>query len=136
VLLARSDPGYPGFGPLLTFNTGMGAAYVAVGAAAWRSIRWGRNGAGAVLLLNLAVWLTVLVLGAARVEVAAESLRAMGFRRLPMDPGPAVRHSRKVTASSSGAGCTSSCRMTIRTQLFQRITEDSSRAGRSSCAFS
>jgi hypothetical protein len=80
VLLGRSDPGYPVFGPLLAFNTVMGAAYVAVGAAAWRSIRWGRNGAGAVLLLNLAAWLAVLVLGAARGGVAPESLRAMGFR--------------------------------------------------------
>ncbi len=80
VLLGRSDPGYPVFGPLLAFNTGMGVAYVAVGAAVWRSIRWGRNGAGAVLLLNLAAWLTLLVLAAARGGVAPESLRAMGFR--------------------------------------------------------
>jgi hypothetical protein len=80
VLLGRSDPGYLVFGPLLAFNTGMGVAYVAVGAAAWRSLRWGRNGAGAVFLLNLAAWLTVLVLGAAGAGVATESLRAMGFR--------------------------------------------------------
>jgi len=80
VLLGRSDPGYPVFGPLLAFNTGMGVTYVAVGAVAWRSLRWGRNGAGAVLLLNLAAWLTVLLLGAAGAGVATESLRAMGFR--------------------------------------------------------
>jgi hypothetical protein len=80
VLLEWSDPGYPVFRPLLTFNTVMGGAYAAVGAVAWRSPRWGRAGAGTILLLNLIALGAAVLLHARADAVAPESTRAMGFR--------------------------------------------------------
>ncbi|GAB1412032.1 hypothetical protein MASR1M97_07680 [Candidatus Desulfobacillus denitrificans] len=52
-VLLGADPGYTVFRPLLVFNTAMGAAYAAAGAAIWRDLAWGRNCAGAIFLLNL-----------------------------------------------------------------------------------
>ncbi|MEX2531038.1 MAG: hypothetical protein WD960_09725 [Gemmatimonadota bacterium] len=80
MLLGGSDPGYAVFAPLLVFNTVMGAAYLAAGVTAWRSARWGRNGAGTLLLVNLMAWGAVSLVHARGGAVALESLRAMGFR--------------------------------------------------------
>jgi hypothetical protein len=79
-VLAGSDPGYVVFLPLVIYNTTMGFVYVGVGAVAWRSLQYGRNGAAAIFLLNLlvlaAIWIWYLSGGA----VATDSLRAMAFR--------------------------------------------------------
>jgi hypothetical protein len=79
-LLEWSDPEYPVFRPLLVFNAVMGGAYAAVGAAAWRSLPWGRNGAGTILLLNLIALGAAVLLHVRAGAVAPESVRAMGFR--------------------------------------------------------
>jgi hypothetical protein len=76
----RVDPGYVVFSPLLYFNTGMGALYVAAGILALRSLRWGRNLAGAIVLLNLAALGALLGLYGRGQPIAVESLGAMTFR--------------------------------------------------------
>src|ERR1035437_674208 len=52
-VLLGSDPGYIVYLPLLQFNTAMGLTYVAVGAIAWRNLKLGFYGAGAICVLNL-----------------------------------------------------------------------------------
>jgi predicted anti-sigma-YlaC factor YlaD len=80
-VLAGADPGYVVFGPLLLFNTAMGAAYVAAGVAMLRSATWGKRAAGAILALNLLALATVLALYASGSgAVASASLGAMTLR--------------------------------------------------------
>jgi hypothetical protein len=79
-VLAGSDPGYVVFSPLVIYNTAMGFVYVGVGAVAWRSLRYGRNGAAAIFLLNLLVLAAIWILYLSGGAVATDSLRAMAFR--------------------------------------------------------
>lgn len=79
-VLLGSDPGYVVFLPLLLYNTAMGFAYVGVGAVTWRNLCRGKNGAGAVFLLNLLVLAAIGFLYTAGGPVAIESLRAMTLR--------------------------------------------------------
>jgi hypothetical protein len=80
VLMGFSDMGYVVYRPLLVYNTAMGAAYVAAGAAIWYGLRWGRHAALAIALLNLLVLAGVALLYAAGGPTAIESVRAMGLR--------------------------------------------------------
>jgi len=79
-VLGGADPGYTAFLPLLIYNTAMGVVYVAAGVTIWRSLRWGRNAAGAVFALNLLVFVETVVLNRTGSGVAVESVRAMAFR--------------------------------------------------------
>lgn len=79
-VLLGSDPGYEVFRPLLIYNTTMGVAYVAAGLAVWRSLRRGRNAAGAIFALNLLVLVGILVIYRSGGAVAVDSLRAMSLR--------------------------------------------------------
>lgn len=81
-VLLGADPGYAVYQPLLIFNTLMGLAYLAVGAAAWRRPRTGVLGAAAVFVLNAGALAYIAALYRAGGPVAGESLRAMGFRTL------------------------------------------------------
>lgn len=79
-VLLGADPGYAVFRPLLFFNTAMGAAYAAAGAAIWRSLAWGRNCAGAIFLLNLLALAGLVAVHFGGGAVAVQSLGAMSFR--------------------------------------------------------
>lgn len=79
-VLLGSDPGYVVFLPLLLYNTAMGFVYAGVGAITWRNLHHGRNGAGAIFLLNLLVLAAIGFLYTAEGPVAIESLRAMTLR--------------------------------------------------------
>ncbi len=79
-VLLGADPGYVVFRPLVIFNTAMGAAYLAAGITAWRSVNTGRRAAGAIFLLNLLVLAAILVIYRSGGAVAVDSLRAMTFR--------------------------------------------------------
>ncbi|MBP9653426.1 MAG: hypothetical protein KBE19_03470 [Rhodocyclaceae bacterium] len=79
-VLLGADPGYTVFRPLLVFNTAMGAAYAAAGAAIWRDLAWGRNCAGAIFLLNLLALAAIAAVHFGGGAVAAQSLGAMSLR--------------------------------------------------------
>ncbi len=79
-VLTGANPGYVVFMPLLVYNTVMGFVYVGVGAISWRNLNLGRNGAFAILLLNLIVLGAIGVVYASGGEVAIDSLRAMILR--------------------------------------------------------
>jgi hypothetical protein len=79
-VLMGADPGYAVFRPLLLYNTAMGIAYVAAGAAIWYQLNRGLYAAFAVAVLNLAVFVGVAFLYAAGDSIAVESVRAMAFR--------------------------------------------------------
>jgi len=79
-VLFGSDPGYIVFRPLLIYNTAMGAAYVAAGIIAWRSLDQGKYAAATIFVLNFLVLGTIGYLYAAGSAVAIESLRAMILR--------------------------------------------------------
>lgn len=79
-VLLGTDPGYVVFRPLLIYNTAMGVAYIAAGIAIWRSITAGRNSAGVIFVLNLAVLVEIAVLYRLEGDVAVDSLRAMSLR--------------------------------------------------------
>ena len=79
-VLLGSDPGYVVYLPLLRFNTIMGAVYVAVGVVAWRSLRLGVYGAGAVCVLNLVALAVISYLYTPNGPIADTSVRAMTFR--------------------------------------------------------
>ena len=81
-VLTGADPGYVVFRPLLIYNTAMGFVYIGVGAIAWRSLNHGRNGAGAIFMLNLVVLATISMLYSSGGAVAIDSLRAMTFRTI------------------------------------------------------
>jgi hypothetical protein len=80
VLLGYSDPGYVVYRPLLIYNTAMGIAYVAAGAAIWVSRQRGKYAAFAIFIFNLAVLLGVVLLYTNGGAVAIDSIRAMAFR--------------------------------------------------------
>jgi hypothetical protein len=80
VFWGEADPGYVVFRPLLVFNTIMGAAYLGAGVVIWKHLRWGRNAAGAILLVNLVVAGAVALLFVSGAGVAVESVRAMALR--------------------------------------------------------
>jgi hypothetical protein len=80
VLMGYSDPGYVVYRPLLIYNTAMGIAYVAAGAAIWASRRRGKYAAFAIFVFNLLVLLGVVFLYANGGAVAIDSVRAMAFR--------------------------------------------------------
>ena len=75
-----ADPGYSVYGPLLAYNTGMGAAYVAAGLAAWSAARRGARAAAAIFVLNGLVLGAVVLLYVTQGSVALESVRAMTLR--------------------------------------------------------
>lgn len=79
-VLVGSDPGYIVFGPLLSYNTAMGIAYVAAGVIAWRNLDLGKYAAAAIFVLNFLVLGTIGYLYAAGSAVATESLLAMILR--------------------------------------------------------
>lgn len=79
-VLLGSDPGYEVFRPLLVYNTAMGVAYLAAGAALWRRASTGRNAAGTIFLLNLLVLAGILFVYDNGGGVAVDSLRAMSLR--------------------------------------------------------
>lgn len=79
-VLGGSDPGYAVFRPLVIYNTLMGAAYVAAGAMAWRSLAAGRVMAGAIFALNVVVLSAVAYLYKAASAVAIDSVQAMTLR--------------------------------------------------------
>lgn len=79
-VLTGTDPGYVVFLPLLIYNTAMGFVYLGVGAIAWRSLNPGKNGAGAIFLLNLIVLAAISVVYTSGGAVAIDSLRAMTLR--------------------------------------------------------
>ena len=78
--LTGTDLGYVVFLPLLIYNTAMGFVYVGVGTIAWRSLNPGKNGAGAIFLLNLTVLAAISVVYTSGGAVAIDSLRAMTLR--------------------------------------------------------
>jgi hypothetical protein len=80
VLMGYSNPGYIVYRPLLIYNTAMGIAYVAAGAAIWSSRVRGKHAALAIFVFNLAVLLGVVYLYANGGAVAIDSVRAMAFR--------------------------------------------------------
>jgi len=80
VLMGYSDPGYVVYRPLLIYNTAMGIAYVAAGAAIWSRRTAGKYAAFAIFVFNLAVLLGVVFLYANGGAVAVDSVRAMAFR--------------------------------------------------------
>lgn len=75
-----ADPGYVVLRPLLIYNTAMGAAYVAAGVLAWRSVDRGKYAAAAIFVLNLCVLGTIGYLYATGGGVAIDSVRAMILR--------------------------------------------------------
>lgn len=79
-VLLGVDPGYVVFLPLLLYNTTMGLAYVGAGLVIRRDVRRGRQLAGAIALLNLAVLVVIFLLHRTGGDVAADSVRAMTFR--------------------------------------------------------
>lgn len=79
-VLLGSDPGYVVFGPLLAYNTAMGAVYVVAGILGLRSPRRGAYAAGLILALNALVLGAIGYLYATGQAVAVESVRAMAFR--------------------------------------------------------
>jgi hypothetical protein len=79
-VLFGSDPGYIVFRPLLIYNTAMGAAYVAAGIIAWRSLDQGKYAAATIFVLNFLVLGTIGYLYVTGSAVAIESLRAMILR--------------------------------------------------------
>lgn len=79
-VLLGTDPGYVVYPPLLRFNTIMGVVYVVVGILAWRSLRLGSYGAGAVFVLNAAALGTIACLYGPSGSIAGTSLQAMTFR--------------------------------------------------------
>lgn len=80
VLLGLGFPDHAVFRPLLLFNAGMGLVYLATALTIRRDPLRGRRLAAGVALLNLAVLGGILLLQRAGETVAAESVRAMGFR--------------------------------------------------------
>jgi len=79
-VLLGSDPGYVVYLPLLRFNTIMGFAYVAVGVIAWRSVRLGVHGSGAICVLNLVALGAISYLYTPNGSIAGTSVVAMTFR--------------------------------------------------------
>ena len=79
-VLLGADPGYVVYKPLLLFNTAMGVAYLLVGVLAWRRTRQGMRGAAAIVVLNAAALVGIVLLSARGEAVAATSLQAMTFR--------------------------------------------------------
>ena len=75
-----ADPGYVVFGPLLAYNTVMGAVYVAAGFVAWRDTRRGARVAAAIAVLNGAVLGAIAFVHGQQAGVAIESVRAMTLR--------------------------------------------------------
>ena len=80
VLLGLGRPEHPILLPLLLFNTGMGAVYILTALLIRRDARRGRSGAAAVLALNGAVLLILLVRLAGGAVVPGDSIVAMGLR--------------------------------------------------------
>ncbi|MDQ8155632.1 MAG: hypothetical protein P3B98_13350 [Gemmatimonadota bacterium] len=79
-VLGGRDPGYLVYKPLLLFNTGMGAVYVAAGALAWRRLTPARHASAAILVLNIVALGGVIWLYRTDGAVAMDSVRAMIFR--------------------------------------------------------
>lgn len=79
-VLAGFDPGYVVYLALLIYHSVMGVVYVGVGAVAWRRLDYGKNGAAAVVLLNLLVLAAIWILYTSGGAVAFDSLCAMTLR--------------------------------------------------------
>lgn len=79
-VLLGSDPGYVVYLPLLRFNTIMGAAYIAVGVIAWRSLRLGVYGAATICVLNMVALGAISNLYAPNGSIASTSVQAMALR--------------------------------------------------------
>ncbi len=79
-VLLGADPGYQVYRPLLVYNTGMGAAYLAAGIGIWGNRPWGTYAAGAIALANAVVLVSVIALHRSGAGVAEESVRAMTLR--------------------------------------------------------
>jgi hypothetical protein len=79
-VLSGADPGYLVYRPLLSFNTVMGAAYVAAGLTAWRNVAVGARASMVITALNLLVLAAIGYLFATGGPVAVDSVRAMTFR--------------------------------------------------------
>ena len=79
-VLLGSNPGYIVYLPLLRFNAAMGLAYVAVGAIAWRNLKFGVYRAAGICALNLFALGSISYLYTPNGPIASESLQAMTFR--------------------------------------------------------
>lgn len=79
-VLLGADPGYVVYRPLLLFNTAMGAAYLIAAVVVWRDLRWGRNAALAIFVLNLAALAWIGWLYGHDAAVAKTSISAMTLR--------------------------------------------------------
>lgn len=79
-VLAGVNPGYEVFTPLLVYNLLMGFVYIAVGLVGWFSLERGKQGALAILVLNLLVLVAVVLVYRLNAGVAVESLAAMALR--------------------------------------------------------
>lgn len=79
-VLTGTNPGYVVFRPLLIYNTVMGFVYIGVGIVSWRNLNLGKQGAAAILLLNLIVLLAIIMAYVQGEAVAIDSLRAMTLR--------------------------------------------------------
>lgn len=79
-VLAGVNPGYEVFTPLLVYNLLMGFVYIAVGVFGWFSLERGKQGALAILVLNLMVLIAVVLVYRLNAGVAVESLAAMALR--------------------------------------------------------
>lgn len=79
-VLAGVNPGYEVFTPLLVYNLLMGFVYIAVGVVGWFSLERGKQGALAILVLNLLVLVAVVVVYRLNAGIAVESLAAMALR--------------------------------------------------------
>lgn len=79
-VLAGVNPGYEVFTPLLVYNLLMGFVYIAVGVVGWFSLERGKQGALAILVLNLLALVAVVVVYRLNAGIAVESLAAMALR--------------------------------------------------------
>ncbi|MBE0506402.1 MAG: hypothetical protein IBX50_06725 [Marinospirillum sp.] len=79
-VLAGVNPSYEVFTPLLVYNLLMGFVYIAVGVVGWFSLERGKQGALAILVLNLLVLVAVVVVYRLNAGIAVESLAAMALR--------------------------------------------------------
>jgi hypothetical protein len=80
ILLGLGDAGYAVVRPVLLFNTGMGAIYLAAAALMLRDARRGWQASVAVAAANLAVFAAILVMRARGGIVARETIAAMTLR--------------------------------------------------------
>jgi hypothetical protein len=82
VLFGLGDAGYVVVPAVLLFNTVMGFFYLLAAVLIVRSVETGRVAAGAIAIVNLAVWTLIMVHRASGGTVANETVGAMTLRTI------------------------------------------------------